>query len=87
VEAVCVGSRALVDPSRNARKDNKKAKARVVECSEGEDSTRALAGLLAQRMTIVDIHPGKTWQSQPAFRKANNLALPQTRRDIRGELS
>jgi hypothetical protein len=40
--------------SRRLSDNIKRAKARVVECSEGEDSTRALAGLLAQRTAILE---------------------------------
>jgi hypothetical protein len=40
--------------SRYLSDNIKRAKARVVECSEGEDSTRALAGLLAQRTAILE---------------------------------
>jgi hypothetical protein len=40
--------------SRHLSANIKRAKARVVECPEGEDSTRALAGLLAQRTAILE---------------------------------
>ena len=49
----------------------KRAKARVVECSEGEDSTRALAGLLAQRADIVKGISHAVIYDSVLFRKPN----------------
>jgi hypothetical protein len=68
----------------------KRAKARVVECSEGEDSTRALAGLLAQRTDILVANSHAAIYDDLLFRKTNKavgvtLESESSRSDAGGE--
>lgn len=71
------GARELHLHSRQLHRQNKRAKARVVECSEGEDSTRALARLLAQRIKILNANSDAAVYDSILFRKTNKLIRGQ----------